>query len=333
MTVSKLTAAAHYAPKQIITNDDLSKIMDTSDEWISSRTGIKARHISVDENTSDLAAQVAEQLLDQTDYTAEMIDFIIVATITPDGNMPSTATLVQSKIGATNAFAFDLTAACSGFVYALSMADKLIASGAYQKGLVIGAEVLSKVLDWSDRSTSVLFGDGAGGVLIEAVSPNVTSDEQHPLILSEQLKSDGNRGMSLTSSLTSPSSPFSKSGLVDDAFLKMDGRAIFDFAVRDVPKNMLESLEKAAIPAEDVDYFLLHQANSRILDKMARKVKADRAKFLQNMQHYGNTSAASIPILLSESVAAGTIKLDGSQTIVLTGFGGGLTWGTLVVKI
>ena len=326
MTFAKLTATAHYAPEQVVTNDDLSQIMETSDEWISSRTGIRRRHIVRDENTSDLASNVAQQLLKKASLAAEDLDFIIVATVSPDGNMPSTASLVQAKIGASKAFAFDLTAACSGFVYALSVADKLIASGAYHNGIVIGAEVLSKIVDWSDRSTSVLFGDGAGGVLLQASSDT-------PLILAESLKSDGNRGMSLTSNLTNANSPFSKSESEDDLFLKMDGRAIFDFAVRDVPKNILESLEKAELSPDDIDYLLLHQANSRILDKMARKIKTERHKFLQNMQEYGNTSAASIPILLSEAVDAGTIKLDGSQKLVLTGFGGGLTWGTLVVKI
>ena len=230
MTFAKLTATAHYAPEQVVTNDDLSQIMETSDEWIASRTGIRQRHIVQDENTSDLDANVGTQLLAKESLAAEDLDFIIVATVSPDGNMPSTASLVQAKLGASKAFAFDLTAACSGFVYALSVADKLITSGAYRNGIVIGAEVLSKIVDWSDRSTSVLFGDGAGGVLLQAVS-------ETPLILAESLKSDGNRVMSLTCNLTQPKSPFSKSDTTDDLFLKMDGRAIFDFAVRDVPKT------------------------------------------------------------------------------------------------
>ncbi|WEV60152.1 ketoacyl-ACP synthase III [Streptococcaceae bacterium ESL0729] len=326
MTFARIVSAAHYAPDQLVSNDDLGKIMETSDEWIASRTGIRRRHISRDENTSDLAAKVAKDLLEKSSIQASELDFIIVATISPDGNMPSTASLVQAKIGAVNAFAFDLTAACSGFVYALSLADKLLVSGCYQKGVVIGAEVLSKVVDWSDRTTSVLFGDGAGGVLLEANS-------ESPLIMAESLKSDGSRAMSLTSNLTAPSSPFSSENDTDDLFLRMDGRAIFDFAVRDVPKNICTSLEAAGLDAADVDYFLMHQANARILDKLARKVGVDRQKFLQNMQEYGNTSAASIPILLSEAVEEGIIKLDGSQRIVMTGFGGGLTWGTLVVRI
>ncbi|MDN6069793.1 MAG: ketoacyl-ACP synthase III [Lactococcus plantarum] len=326
MSFGRITAAAHYAPEQVVTNEALTKIMDTSDEWIRSRTGIQQRHISVNENTSDLATKVAQNLLAQTQLNPESIDFVIIATISSDSSMPSTASLVQANIGAVNAFAFDITAACSGFVYALSLADKLMTSGGYKKGIVIGAEVLSKVVDWSDRSTSVLFGDGAGGVLLEA-------SHNGPMFLAEGLKSDGSRAKSLTSSLTTPNSPFSNAEQADELYLKMDGRAIFDFAVRDVPKNILATLEKSGISPEGIDYFLLHQANSRILDKMARKIKVDRHKFLENMQEYGNTSAASIPILLSEAVASGTIKLDGSQKVVLTGFGGGLTWGTLVVKI
>ncbi|HCN74901.1 beta-ketoacyl-ACP synthase III [Pseudolactococcus plantarum] len=326
MSFGRITAAAHYAPEQVVTNEALTKIMDTSDEWISSRTGIRQRHISVDENTSDLATKVGQQLLAKSGLQAEELDFIIVATISPDSNMPSTANIVQANLGAINAFSFDLTAACSGFVYSLAVADKLIASGAYKNGIVIGADVMSKIVDWTDRSTSVLFGDGAGGVLLQALS-------ETPSIIAESLKADGKRGVCLTSNRTQPSSPFSTHNLSDELYLKMDGRAVFDFAVRDVPKNILETLEKSDTPLEAVDYFLLHQANTRILDKMARKLKTDRSKFLANMQEYGNTTAASIPILLSEAVASGSIKLDGSQKIVLTGFGGGLTWGTLVVKI
>ncbi|MEY8538460.1 beta-ketoacyl-ACP synthase III [Lactococcus muris] len=325
MPFAKITQVAHYVPENIVSNDDLAKIMDTSDEWIYSRTGIKQRHITVDENTSDLAAKVGEQLLLQADLSADQIDFIIVATISPDGSMPSTAALVQSKIDAHRAFAYDLTAACSGFVFALSTAEKLI-TGGYTRGMVIGAEVLSKSLDWSDRSTAVLFGDGAGGVLLENTGTK-------PLIIAEHLRTDGSRGNSLTSNhlelrpgLLARPKPVAE-------FIKMDGRAIFDFAVRDVPKNIQEALEKANLKPEDIDYFLLHQANSRILDKMAKKLGAERSKFLQNMQDYGNTSAASIPILLSESVKNGKLSLDKNSKIVQTGFGGGLTWGTLIVNL
>ena len=227
-------------------------------------------------------------------------------------------------MGAVNAFAFDVTAACSGFIFALATAEKLIASGVYKKGLVIGAEVLSKVVDWSDRSTAVLFGDGAGGVLLEA------SDQPH--FLAESLHTDGSKE-GLDCGYLPVASPYSESDKLAQPFLSMDGRAIFDFTVRTVSKSIRQLLDKAPVAESQIDYFLLHQANIRILDKMAKKVGVDRDKFLANMMTYGNTSAASIPILLSEKVADGTIRLDGSQTLLLTGFGGGLTWGSLIVKI
>ncbi|RZI48572.1 beta-ketoacyl-ACP synthase III [Lactococcus kimchii] len=325
MTFAKITQVAHYVPEKVVSNDDLSKIMDTNDEWIYSRTGIKNRHISTGENTSDLAAEVAQELLAKAQLSPESLDFIIVATITPDSLMPSTAARVQAAIGATNAFAYDLTAACSGFVFALSTAEKLITSGNYQKGLVIGAEVFSKVMDWSDRSTAVLFGDGAAGVLLENTG-------EKPLIVAEKLQTDGSRGESLLSGLTNIETPFA-SKTYEKQHLSMEGRAIFDFAVRDVPKNIQATLEKAELSANEIDFYLLHQANSRILDKMAKKLGVERTKFLQNMQEYGNTSAASIPILLSESVKNGIFNLDGAKRVALTGFGGGLTWGTLVIDL
>ncbi|MGT2924611.1 beta-ketoacyl-ACP synthase III [Streptococcus caviae] len=325
MAFAKISQAAYYVPSQVVTNDDLSKIMDTSDEWIASRTGIKERRISQTEDTGDLASRVAEQLLQKAALKAEEIDFIIVATITPNSMMPSTAARVQAAIGAVNAFAFDLTAACSGFVFALSTAEKLIKSGQYQKGLVIGAEVLSKTIDWTDRTTAVLFGDGAGGVLLEADA------SEH--FLAESIHSDGSRGDGLTSGYHNISSPFSQEAEEDSYYLKMDGRAIFDFAIRDVSKSISALIEQSGFSVDDIDCFLLHQANIRILDKMAKKIDADREKFPANMMSYGNTSAASIPILLAECIENGTITLDGSQTVLLSGFGGGLTWGSLIVKI
>lgn len=324
MVFARIAQAAAYAPEQVITNDDLSKIMDTSDEWISSRTGIRRRHITRNETTSDLGTQVAKQLISKAGLSAEDIDFIIVATITPDSLMPSTAARIQANVGAVNAFAMDLTAACSGFVFALATADKFIQSGMYKRGIVIGAETLSKTLDWSERSSSVLFGDGAGGVLLEA------SETKH--FLAEDLHTDGSRGLSLTSGKVGLSSPFSEDE-ADDKFLKMDGRAIFDFAIRDVSKSIKALIETSDVAAEDLDYLFLHQANIRILDKIAKKIGVDADKLPANMMEYGNTSAASIPILLSEYVDKGYIKLDGSQTVLFSAFGGGLTWGSLIVKI
>lgn len=315
----KITATASYVPEKIVTNDDLSNLMDTSDEWIHSRTGIKRRRVAVGENTSDLCIRVAQTLLQDAQLSAESLDFILVATITPDFNTPAVACQVQGAIGAVNAFAFDISAACAGFVYALSMAEKLIRTGA-KKGLVIGGEVLSKVLDWNDRSTAVLFGDGAGGLLLEA------SSEQH--LLKESLKADGTRGMSLTSGFRTNENPFSQNAPAYSACIQMIGREIFDFATRDVVASINDLIQDEAI-----DYFLLHQANSRILDKVARKLKQPREKFLQNMQDYGNTSAASIPLLLDEEIKRGTLSLGSGQKVVFSGFGGGLTWGTMLATL
>ncbi|EAC9290889.1 ketoacyl-ACP synthase III [Listeria monocytogenes] len=315
----KITATASYVPEKIVTNDDLSNLMDTSDEWIHSRTGIKRRRVAVGENTSDLCIRVAQTLLQDAQLSAESLDFILVATITPDFNTPAVACQVQGAIGAVNAFAFDISAACAGFVYALSMAEKLIRTGA-KKGLVIGGEVLSKVLDWNDRSTAVLFGDGAGGLLLEA------SSEQH--LLKESLKADGKRGMSLTSGFRTNENPFSQNAPAYSACMQMIGREIFDFATRDVVASINDLTQDEAI-----DYFLLHQANSRILDKVARKLKQPREKFLQNMQDYGNTSAASIPLLLDEEIKRGTLSLGSGQKVVFSGLGGGLTWGTMLATL
>ena len=321
---AKISQVAHYVPDQVIHNDDLARIMDTSDDWISSRTGIRKRHIARDQQTSDLATKVATSLLEKSQISAEAIDFIIVATITPDSNMPSTATKVQAAIGAHQAFAYDLSAACSGFVFALSTAEKMIASGRYQKGIVIGAEILSKTVDWSDRTTAVLFGDGAGGVLLER--------DSSPHFLAESLHSDGIRGQSLTSGGIGLHSPFSDQQ-ENEPFLKMDGRAIFEFAIRYVTKSISKLISDQGLQSEDIDLYLMHQANYRILDKMAQKLGVSIEKFPANMMEYGNTSAASIPILLSECVEAGSIRLDGSQTILMSGFGGGLTWGSLLIKL
>ncbi|MEI4366689.1 beta-ketoacyl-ACP synthase III [Streptococcus suis] len=321
---AKISQVAHYLPKKIVTNDDLAQQMETSDEWIRSRTGIGQRHIVTGETTSDLASQVARKLLEKSQLDASEIDFIIVATITPDASMPSTAAMVQAAIGAKKAFAYDLVAACSGFVFALSTAEKLLASGVYKRGLVIGAETLSRSVDWSDRSTAVLFGDGAGGVLLEAC--------EQPSFLAEILRTDGSRGASLTAGIDQKETPFSTQSR-QQPFIQMEGRAIFEFATRDVTATMAELLEQADMTVDCVDYFLLHQANIRILDKMARKLGVAREKFPANMDKYGNTSAASLPILLSECVESGMLRLDGSQTVLMAGFGGGLTWGTLLLQL
>ncbi|MFR4286473.1 MAG: beta-ketoacyl-ACP synthase III [Enterococcus italicus] len=316
VSYGRITATASYLPPKVVTNDDLAKVMETSDEWIASRTGIRQRHITENENTSDLCIHVANTLLQKVKKQSSDLDFIIIATMTPDYHTPSVACMVQGAIQATNAYAFDISVACSGFVYALSLANKLIQTGA-KCGLVIGGEVLSKMLDWQDRSTAVLFGDGAAGVVLEA------SDQ--PMIIKEKLYSNGSLGQALTSGLVE-TTDYQKTVHP----LQMEGRAIFDFATRTVVQSVKELL---ADEAQSVDYFLLHQANARILDIFAKKLQVPREKFLQNIQHYGNTSAATIPLLLDEAVGDGTIILGGKQKIILTGFGGGLTWGNLLLQV
>lgn len=316
VSYGRITATASYLPPKVVTNDDLAKVMETSDEWIASRTGIRQRHIAENENTSDLCIHVANTLLQKVKKQSSDLDFIIIATMTPDYHTPSVACMVQGAIQATNAYAFDISVACSGFVYALSLANKLIQTGA-KCGLVIGGEVLSKMLDWQDRSTAVLFGDGAAGVVLEA------SDQ--PMIVKEKLYSNGSLGQALTSGLVE-TTDYQKTVHP----LQMEGRAIFDFATRTVVQSVKELL---ADEAQSMDYFLLHQANARILDIFAKKLQVPREKFLQNIQHYGNTSAATIPLLLDEAVGDGTIILGGKQKIILTGFGGGLTWGNLLLQV
>ncbi|MBO0424035.1 3-oxoacyl-ACP synthase [Enterococcus plantarum] len=315
---AKITCTSRYVPENAVSNDRLATMMDTSDDWISSRTGIRSRNIVTNENTSDLCIKVAEKLLTKSGKNAEELDFILVATMTPDYGTPSVACLVQGSISANQAFAFDISAACSGFVYALSMGEKLIRTGK-KLGMVIGGETLSKVLDWDDRSTAVLFGDGAAGVLLEA------SDEEH--FLNEKLQADGQRATSLTSGYMENKSPFYSGTSESSSYLQMTGRDIYDFSLNDVTNNIRE------IVAEDVDYLLLHQANKRIIEKISKKLKVPRDKFLTNMEHNGNTSAASIPLLLDESVEKGVLELGSNQKIVLTGYGGGLTWGSILLTL
>lgn len=317
----KISCTARYLPEKVVTNDDLAKILATSDEWIRSRTGIEKRHVVTDENTSDMCIKVAQQLIRKSGINAEQLDFILVATMSPDYTTPSVACQVQGVIGAKQAIAFDISAACSGFVYGLSVAEKFIRTGS-QYGLVIGGETFSKLLDWQDRSTAVLFGDGAAGILLEA--------QDTPSILREKLAADGIRNQSLTAGFQVNKSPFFDEKSESSYYLKMIGRDIFDFALRDVVSNIQEVVGEEK---ESIDYFLLHQANKRIIEKISKKLKVPREKFLTNMSNYGNTSAASIPILLDEAVENGKIQLGSNQKIVFTGYGGGLTWGSMLLTL
>lgn len=323
MYSSKIRCTGSYVPENIVKNDDLSKIVDTSDEWIVSRCGVGERRITTDQNTSQIAARAAEDIMRKGDIDPLDIELIIVGTISPDYTTPSTACLVQAQIGAKNAAAFDITAACSGFVYAMSVADKFIKTGAYKNAIVIGSEVLSKYMDFTDRTTCVLFGDGAAGVFLERGESGG--------IIAESIGSDGEKGMSLTAGKMLPSNVFNKIDKTDDIYIHMDGKAIFDFATKKSPVCIEKLLEKSGICREDIKYVIPHQANSRIVEIISRKVKIPMDKFYLNMYYYGNTSSASIPIALNEMHDKGLI-VKGDK-IILIGFGGGLTWGSMLIEL
>lgn len=318
MSFGKITATARYLPEKIVTNNDLAQWMETSDEWIQSRTGIRQRRIAEAENTSDMCFKVAEKLMTKSKLDPIDLDFVIVATMSPDYTSPSVACQVQGMIGASRAMAFDITAACAGFVYALATAENFIRSG-MKRGLVIGGEKTSKLLDWDDRSSAVLFGDGAAGVLLEA--------SEQASIMKQMLRADGERATSLTAGYRQNKNPFCTNPEVNPS-LSMDGRGIWNFALNDVTKSL-----KEFIGDESVDYYLLHQANKRIIEKIARKMDEPIEKFPMNLMNYGNTSAASIPILLDELIEAGILSLNGKQKVVLTGYGGGLAWGNLLIQL
>ncbi|MGL4345265.1 MAG: beta-ketoacyl-ACP synthase III [Cellulosilyticaceae bacterium] len=319
MSGVKITGVGKATPKTTITNDDLSRFMDTSDEWIRSRTGIGSRCISNGETTSDLAISAAREALADADIDPALIDRIIVATISPNYVMPSTACIVQSAIGAVNATAFDISAACSGFVFGARLATEAIMTGACKHVLVIGAEVLSKTVDWTDRSTCVLFGDGAGAAIFSY------HHENH--ILKAYSGSNGDLGMVLTL----PGKPLNNCLAhqeVDNPHMYMDGREVYKFATTVVPISIMKVLEDTPYTLDDIACVILHQANARIMDSVAKKLGTDSEKFYKNVHQYGNTSAASIPIALAEAKA----KLKPGDKVILCGFGGGLTWGSMLIE-
>ncbi|MGO2605338.1 MAG: beta-ketoacyl-ACP synthase III [Leuconostoc mesenteroides] len=319
----KIVASARQIPDRQVTNQELSTMMETDDEWIYTRTGIHQRNVVTTENTSDLASEVAKKILAKSGVSPDSIDFIIVSTMSPDSLSPSTAAIVQANIGATNAFAFDLSAACSGFVYGLSVASSLLMSR-YQRGLIIGAEVLSKLVDWKDRTTAVLFGDGAAGVLVERTQDNVG-------LLGEELRTFGEKGDNLVAGRFANTNPFSENISPLDPYFHQNGREVYSFATREVPEALQAALEIAQVTADDVDYYLLHQANARIVSSIAKRFGQSVSKFPTNMALNGNTSAASIGILLDELIESNTIHAG--QTIAFAGFGGGLTVGAQIWKI
>ena len=324
MYKTEIAAYANYLPPKAVTNDDLSTMVETNDEWIRTRTGISTRHVSTGETASDMCVKVAEKLIEKSGISPLDIDMIIVATITPDFSTPNTACLVQAAIGAENAFAFDLSAACSGFVYAMSVADKYIKSGAAKNILVFGSEVLSAITDWTDRSSCVLFGDGAGGVLVRA-------SETSGGVIAEDIHSNGTDGHKLTGNALYIDTPFFDNEKQKQPYLQMDGRAIFTFATKKVPQSVSALLEKAGVSKDDIAYIVPHQANYRIVEAMAKRLDMPLDKFYMNIDKCGNTSSASIPIALAEMDEKGLLKKG--DKIVITGFGGGLTWGSILLEI
>ncbi|MHC1749089.1 MAG: beta-ketoacyl-ACP synthase III [Cellulosilyticaceae bacterium] len=307
-------------PKRCVNNDDLSTFLETSDEWIKTRTGIGSRYIAIEETTTSLAISAAQGALSDGNIDASTIDMIIVATISPDMMMPSTACMVQAAIGATNATAFDITAACSGFLYGSKIAIESIKANGSKRVLVIGAEVLSKVIDWTDRASCVLFGDGAGAVVYE-LGCNKTS----PSIYTE---SDGTGGKYLTLPAKSTRSYFANQPEHPNV-ITMDGKEVYRFATTVVPDSIKKVLAISHDTLEDIDCYILHQANERIIDSVAKKLGIAKEKFFKNLQYYGNTSSASIPLALAEAKH----QLKKGSKVVLAGFGGGLTWGSMVITI
>jgi 3-oxoacyl-[acyl-carrier-protein] synthase-3 len=295
-------------PDKVITNADLEKMVDTSDEWIRTRTGIEERRIAEkDVNTSDLGFQAAKKALEDAQISPEEIGLILVATVTPDQPFPSVACMLQEKLGAVNAAAMDISAACAGFMYGMITAKQFIESDSYKYVLVVGVEKLSKITNWQDRNTAVLFGDGAGAVVMGKVTEGRG-------ILSFELGADGTGGKHL----------------YQEDYIVMNGREVFKFAVRQMGESSVNVLEKAGLSKEDVDFLIPHQANIRIMEASRQRLELPEEKMSKTVGKYGNTSAASIPISLVEEVEAGKIKED--DLIVMVGFGGGLTWGAIAMR-
>ena len=299
-----------YVPEKVVTNFDLEKTIDTNDEWIRTRTGIEERRIAGDEqDTSDLAIEAAKKAIEDANISADQIGLILVATVTPDRAFPSVACQIQEKLGAVNAAAMDVSAACSGFIYALATAKQFIESNSYQYVLVVGVEKLSKVTDWNDRNTAVLFGDGACAAVMSQVSDGRG-------ILAFELGADGTGGKHLY--------------LNDEHTISMNGREVFKFAVRQMGESAVSVLEKAQLSKEDVDLLIPHQANIRIMEASRERLELPEEKLSKHIHKYGNTSSASIGLALADELEDG--KINDDDIIVLVGFGGGLTWGAAVIK-
>ncbi|MHC4557100.1 MAG: beta-ketoacyl-ACP synthase III [Planctomycetota bacterium] len=321
-----ITGTGSFAPAKLLTNDDLAKMMDTSDQWITTRTGIKVRHITTDdESTAFLATEAAKKALAQANLDARDLELIIVATITPEMVFPSTASFVQRALRAKKAWVFDLAAACSGFVYGLSIVQQFIESGRLKNALVIGAETLTKITDWTDRASCILFGDGAGAVVLER------SEDGRKGILYSTMHSDGDRWEALNCQAYGSRHPVSRE--LDDpkkVFMQIKGREVYQQAIRRIVETVNDCLQACDLSIEDIGMLISHQMNARIIESASKRLNLPDEKVFININEYGNTSAASVPIAFDECVRKGKIKRG--DIIVLVAFGAGLTWGANVIE-
>ncbi len=322
---AKITATAHHVPKRVMTNFELEKLVDTSDEWIRTRTGITQRHIAAkNEASSDLSSEVAEQLLKNRGIAADEIDIIIIATVTPDHFTPSTAAIVQNNIGAKNAWGFDLSAACTGYLYGLETGSKFISSGKYDKVMVIGVDTMSSILDFDDRNTCVLFGDGAGGAILEPSTSNLG-------IIDSMLHMDGSGGGYLHVPGGGSRIPATiESVEAKKHYIIQDGKKVFKFAVKGMADVSEKILDQNNMTGDDINLFIPHQANKRIIDAASERCNISKEKVLVNIDRFGNTTAGTIPIGMNEAVNNGRIQ-DG-DIILLAAFGAGFTWGSMLLK-
>lgn len=318
--IGKICGTGSYVPAHFLDNNDLSKMVDTNDEWIRERTGVIRRHIIEEETTVSMSVEAARCALENGGVAPQEVDLILVSTFTSEVLLPCTACEVQKELGAVNATGFDLNAACTGFLFAYNTAQAYIASGVYQTVLVIGAESLSNTVNWEDRGTCILFGDGAGAAVLKAEEGRFYQPVTH---------SDGSLGSALTCmSRHRKNCPAREEDL--DSYMHMDGQAVFKFAVRKVPEVITEALAGTEFTPRDIDYFILHQANKRIVEAVAKRLKEDISKFPMNLQEYGNTSSASIPILLDEINRKGMLKRG--DRLMMAGFGAGLSWGAVCLE-
>lgn len=319
---ARITALGSYVPERILTNNDLEKLVDTNDEWIVQRTGIKERRIAHEEEfTSDISYKAVLNLMERYDKSMDDVDLIIVCTLTPDFKTPSVASYLQAKLGIKNAGAFDLNAACAGFAYGLHVANGLVTAGLNKKVLVVGAETLSKVVDYTDRSTCILFGDGAGVVLVEY-------DEKQPSFISSHVGSEGERGHNLY--CTNLSSQMNGQQFIDNGCIVQNGSEVYKWAVKTVPKSIQTVIENASISADEIDWFVPHSANLRMLESICEKSNLSFEKTIYSLEEYGNTSSATIPLSLDIGVQNGKIK--SGDKILLYGFGGGLAHAGMLIN-